>query len=54
MFKLVTQVALMRGGVRRWENKVNKLMEEGWEPQSVSIDKKGLKMICIALLKKSD
>ncbi len=50
--KLITQVALFRFGVKRFEREVNSHLEEGFSLDKISIEKKGLRFLCWALLKK--
>ena len=50
MQRLVVQVALLRWGVRRWESKVNGMLADGWKLLSHSVEKKGLRIVCVASL----
>jgi hypothetical protein len=52
MQKLVTKVALFRRGVRKFTEEVNLLLEDGWRIANISIEKRGLRIICCALLEK--
>jgi hypothetical protein len=51
----VTEAGLTRRAVRRFENRINELFQNGWIMHDmygchISIEKKGLKFICSALL----
>ena len=50
MGKLITHVALFRAGVREFEERVNKHLAYGWNIQSVTIDKRGFRIVCYAHL----
>lgn len=52
MNKLVTHVCLTRFGLRRWENKVNALLDEGWMLSGMSVEKSFFKIVCWAWLSK--
>lgn len=53
MTKIILQVALFRWGIRKFEEKVNKLLEDGYQLDKISVEKKGFKIICLAIVKKS-
>lgn len=52
----ITEVGLTRRAVKRFENRINELFQNGWVMNNIynncymSIEKKGLKFICSALL----
>ena len=51
---LVTRVVLTRFGVRRFEREVNGLLFSGkWELADVSVKKRGLRIVCVAVLKEN-
>jgi hypothetical protein len=47
---VITQLAFTRIGVKIFEAKVNKALEEGKKLESFSIEKRGFRFICIAIL----
>lgn len=50
--KLITRVALLRIGLCKFEDEVNKHLADGWVTNTLSIDKRGLRIVCSALLEK--
>lgn len=50
MQKLITQVALSRIGIRRFENKVNKAVSEGQWIERLEFHKGPIRTLCVALL----
>jgi hypothetical protein len=52
MEKIITQIALFRFGVNRFEKKVNEHLADGWNLKELSIVKNWLRIICYAVLKK--
>lgn len=46
---IITQLAFTRFGVKIFETKVNKELEKGKTLNSCSIEKRGLRFICIAI-----
>jgi hypothetical protein len=53
MQKILTRVALFRRGVRQFEELVNRHLTEGWTVKTLSVNKGGLRFICLALLEKA-
>lgn len=47
---LITRIAWTRHGVNDFTEEVNEYLEEGWVAQDISIEKKGLRFVCYALL----
>lgn len=48
MQKIITQVAIFRCGVKKFENEVNQHIQDGWHLEGYSIEKKGLRFLCHA------
>jgi hypothetical protein len=47
---LVSRIAWTRHGVTDFTDEVNCHLEDGWVAQDISIEKKGLRFVCYALL----
>lgn len=47
---LITRIAWTRHGVNDFTEEVNEYLEQGWVVQDLSIDKKGFRFVCYALL----
>ena len=55
MQKLIVKVILFKSGIKRFEEEVNKNLEEGWRINQLSAEKLGIfRIVCFALLEKSD
>lgn len=52
MEKIITNVALFRFGVHRWERCVNAHLADGWKSKQIYVEKKLFKIICYAHLEK--
>ena len=50
MTQIITQVALFRRGVKKFEEEVNAMLDAGYTVQQISIEKRGLRIICLAVL----
>lgn len=50
MTQIITQVALFRTGVKKFEQEVNAMLDAGYTIQQISIEKRGLRIICLAVL----
>lgn len=50
MDKVIIQIALFRRGVERFEKDLNKLLSEGYKLKSVTVEKKGLRFVCMAVV----
>ena len=48
--RIETQIAWFRRGVTKFENRLNGLFEEGWSLQLISIEKRGFRIVCYAVL----
>lgn len=53
MQKVITQLAVLRSGVQRFEKQVNRHLSEGWTAETVSVTKGGLRIVCVAVLEKT-
>ena len=53
MQKIVTKIAFSRLGVRAFERLVNRHLADGWAARTVSVDKRGLRFVCVALLERT-
>lgn len=52
--KLIVNVGLARRIVRIWEDRVNTLLLQGWKVVDHKLEKRGLRLLCSALLEKSN
>lgn len=50
MQKLITRICWTRRGVDVFTDEVNGHLEEGWNLVSLSIEKKGLRIVCFAIV----
>lgn len=53
MYKLITKISLFRFGVKQFMAEVNKAFADGYVPyypNAVRVEKKGLRIVCVALL----
>lgn len=50
MEKLITRICWTGCGVRLFTDEVNAHIEEGWSISVLNIDKKGLRIVCYAIL----
>jgi hypothetical protein len=50
MQKLITRICWTRRGVSQFTDEINSHLEEGWNLSGFSIEKKGFRFICYALL----
>jgi len=50
MQKLMTRICWTRYGVDRFTNEINNHLEEGWNLSAFSIEKRGLRFVCFAIL----
>jgi hypothetical protein len=53
MQRIVTKIAFSRLGVRAFERLVNRQLADGWTAKSVSVDKRGLRFVYVALLERT-
>lgn len=53
MEKIVVKVGLTRRITRLFQEEVNTLLAEGYKIKSLSVEKKGLKILCTAWLENS-
>jgi len=54
MQKIITKIGLFRGIVKEFQCEVNCHLAQGWKILDLDIDKKGLRLICWAILDKSN
>lgn len=50
MQKLITRICWTSRGVDLFTNEINTHIEDGWDISSVTIEKKGFRFICYAIL----
>lgn len=50
MQKLITRICWSNFGVSAFTDEVNGYLEEGWGLASFSIEKKGLRFVCFAII----
>ncbi len=50
MSKVIIQVALFRRGVEKFEREVNCYLEKGYKLNSISVEKHGLRFVCLAVV----
>lgn len=53
MQKLISRIAWFRRGVRLFTNDVNEHLKAGWKVSDISIEKRGFRFVCYALLSKT-
>ena len=51
--KIITRIGLFRRVLRIFEADVNFLLESGWKAAHVTVEKRGLRIIAVALLEKN-
>jgi|GEM_PF-4750041 len=50
MTQVITQVALFRRGVKKFEQDVNDMLNAGYTISQISVEKQGFRIICLAVL----
>lgn len=50
MSKVIIQIAFFRRGVEKFEKEVNSLLSKNFKLNSISVEKKGFRFVCIAVL----
>ena len=53
MTQIITQVALFRRGVKKFEQEVNAMLDAGYTIKQISVEKHGLRIICLAVLEQN-
>jgi len=50
MNKIIIQIALFRRGVKKFEKEVNSLLSQNYKLKSISVEKRGFRFVCLAIL----